>query len=250
MNVIKVRGVIIGEEIKGEANKRLTVLTKDLGKIYIHARGAKKLKSPFFAGTQLFSYSDFHVYEGCNFYSLTQVDMIRSFHALASDLEKISEAYYMAELLQKTCFLGEEHNDILKLFLNTLLTLEKNSPSPTLISRIFEIKFLELSGFLSPLHCAICGGENLLSFYLHHGECFCQNHLPKHTNAQIIPISTGIQQTFLHVLSHEHKAIFQFTLSEALEKQLFHILHALLRVHMDIDLKSRSFGISLGLGGM
>lgn len=247
MNVIKVRGVIIGEEIKGEANKRLTVLTKDLGKIYIHARGAKKLKSPFFAGTQLFSYSDFHIYEGCNFYSLTQVDMIRSFHTLASDVEKISEAYYMAELLQKTCFLGDEHNDILKLFLNTLLALEKSSPSPTLISRIFEIKFLELSGFLSPLHCAVCGGEDSLSFHLHQGESFCQNHLPQHINAKIIPLSNGIQQAFLHVLSHENKAIFQFTLSPTLEKHLFHMLQALLLMHMDIYLKSRSFGQSLNL---
>ena len=56
--VENIAGVILRETPIGEADKMMTVLTAKYGRISVFARGAKRLKSPLFTASQLFSYSE------------------------------------------------------------------------------------------------------------------------------------------------------------------------------------------------
>ncbi|MCL2610063.1 MAG: DNA repair protein RecO [Defluviitaleaceae bacterium] len=144
---IDVRGIILKEEVVGESDKNLTVLTKNMGKIYIRARGAKKPKSKFMIVSQ-FAYLDLVLYKGSGFYSLTQASLIESFYNLRLDYERLEVAFFVVKTLNEN-IIGEmeevESEAFLFLLVNSLYFLNKNF-SPSLVKSVFILKFLQLNG--------------------------------------------------------------------------------------------------------
>ncbi len=241
MSVEKIRGLIISETTKGESNKQLLILAKDRGLVWVSAKGARNTKSKLLAGTQLFSYGDFTLFDGKGFYSVTQVDLISSFYALRLDLECLAEAVYLGELLARTCQQDMAQNDVLQLALRAFSMLSKNTLPPALVSRIFEVKYLQLSGFLAE-GCAVCGAVDIPLFY-HHGEGVFCCHL--HRKSGDLPLLPAVQQAIFHVLNHEDNQIFGFQLSDHSLAQLDMVFGEMLEVHMGMRLKSRGFGKEL-----
>ncbi|WP_304507328.1 DNA repair protein RecO [Anaerotignum sp.] len=242
MGVVKLRGIVIGESQNGESSKRIQVLAKGVGRVMLSARGAKNTKSKLLSGTQLFSYCDFLAYEGKGFYSMTQADLIESFYGIRTDMDKLAEAVYLAELVDKTCPTGMEQDDTLRLLLYSLAALEKTQLPPRLISRIFEVKYLQISGFLSGEGCMVCGnGEESLFFSEKEGELLCKNHC----HGGEIPLLTAVQKAISFITQRDGNQIFAFALSDEAMVQMDGILRRYLEVHMGVRLKSREFSKEL-----
>ena len=243
MLITKIRGIIIGEQSCGESNKKLEVLGKDLGRIFIFAKGAKNIKGPFLAGTQLFCYCDFLVVESRGFYSLTQVDLIEQFYGISLDMEKLAETVYMGELISKTCPIGTEQDEVLRLFLDTLWVLEKGILQASLISRIFEVKYLQISGFLPEFACVICGqDEGTMYFHKEQGIFLCWSH---RIAGEEIPLLSSIATAISFIMCHNRKEIFGFYLSSEALIQLDQIMESYFKIHLGIYLKSRAFSKGL-----
>lgn len=242
MGVVELRGIVIAESQKGESNKRLLILAKGIGKVMLTARGAKNTKSKLLAGTQLFSYCDFLAFEGKGFYSLTQADLIESFYEIRMEMDKLAEAVYLAELVEKTCPEGMEQDETLRLFLYALAVLEKSKMPPRLISRIFEVKYLQISGLLSYEGCMVCGrGGESLFFHERDGEFLCREHC----HGGEIRLMPAVQKAFSFITQREGKQIFAFTLSAEALAQMDFVLQRYLEVHMGVRLKSREFSKEL-----
>ena len=92
--VFNVNGIVIKEMTAGETGKRILVITREHGKMLLSARGAKKITSKTMAGTQLFSYCEFTLFEGKGFYSVTQADVIESFYGISEDIEAYLDKYF------------------------------------------------------------------------------------------------------------------------------------------------------------
>ena len=143
----EIRGIVLKEMPKGETSKQIIVLAKEKGKIWITAKGARKQKSKLLAGTQLFCYGDFQVYESKKYYYVDQIDIIESFFDLRLDIDRLSQAMYIIDLVEKTAFVGMEQDNILQLLLKTLQILCKGKCIPELASRVFEMKFLQIGPY-------------------------------------------------------------------------------------------------------
>ena len=100
MGTEKLRGIVLREQARGESNKQIVLLAQGVGRVLLSARGARRAKSKLLAATQLFCYADFVVYEGKGFYSVTQAELKNSFYGLRLDMDKFSEAMYLAELTE------------------------------------------------------------------------------------------------------------------------------------------------------
>ncbi len=160
MNSFKGRGVVLNAMDVGESDKRLTLLLKEKGKIYVSARGARKPKSKFLAGTELFTYADFVLLDGGRFTVLSQVDVIESFYPIRQDYGALCAAAYFSELCHVFLPLDLPCDDILLFFLKTLSVLSKGRVNPGLLSCIFQLKLLQLNGFSPALsNCTHCGRE-------------------------------------------------------------------------------------------
>ena len=244
MENVNLRGIVIRELPSGESGKRLLVFAKGYGKVYVVARGAKNPKSKFLAGTQLFSYCDFQTYKGKGFYAVTQIDIIENFYPIRSDIEKMAYASYLVELTDKVVMARAEEDQILELLIRALWLISKSEENISLLVRIFELKLLQLAGFMPQIdECVICGRKDSLSYFsVEEGgtvcaDCACENlHFP---------ISSGSIRAINYVLDSDMKRMFQFRVSESVLHELTLITRRYIYVHISTHIQSTKFIDSL-----
>ena len=238
MSVICLRGIVLKQEDTGESGRQIVLLAKGEGKVRLSARGARNAKSKLLAGTQMFCYGDFMAYVGKGFYSVTQITLFESFYALRTDVEKLSEAVYLAELVEKTTPEGMAVDDVLEFLLYTLQIIAAGVLPPRLAGRIFEIKLLQLEGFLAEYGCMECGQEAGALYFCEQDASFCcAAH--RHGSGFFIPPAVGA--AFRHVMGAEGKAAFGFLLSDEALDVLDRVLSIYIAVHTGVHCKSRGF---------
>lgn len=154
MNV-KTQGVVIKRMNYGEADRILTVLTFDYGKIKAIAKGSRKILSKMGGSLEPFCLTDFIFHEGRSFYIVTSASVVQHFEEIHTKIEKTSKAFYIGELLDKFLEAEESHPQIFKLFVKYLEVL--NGDDDEILIPVFSAKILENLGFKPEtsvcLHC-------------------------------------------------------------------------------------------------
>ena len=79
MEEIKTMGLVIREQTMGEADKLLTVLTPEHGKILVTGKGVQSLRSRHMTSAQLFSYSSFVFKKSKKYFYISDSDMEECF---------------------------------------------------------------------------------------------------------------------------------------------------------------------------
>ncbi|MDR0405476.1 MAG: DNA repair protein RecO [Clostridiales bacterium] len=210
---ITVKGLIIKETIVGEANKIITILTPELGKIQAGAHGARSHKSKLIAGCQMFCYTAFVLTKKGDRYYVTSAEPYETFYALRLDLEKLALAAYFCDLLCGVTTDLHGAGEAARLALNTFYILTRQEGLP-LIKAVFELRLMSLSGFAPELSsCVLCGADGgLTGFSVNDGGTLCGGC--KQGGA----LSPGALAAMRHIVRCEPKRLFSFTVSgEVLE---------------------------------
>jgi len=158
LKLYKTNALVLRTKDYQEADRLVTLLTWEKGKISSIAKGARKTKSKLAAGVELFTHGNFLLYQGKNLDTVTQVEPLHKFYRLRGSLLYYGYGLYFAELLD--CFLVEsEPNPV---FCNMLLAawqaLETEKVYPPVLARAFEIKLMALLGYRPHLDgCMLCG---------------------------------------------------------------------------------------------
>ncbi|HBO60516.1 TPA: DNA repair protein RecO, partial [Candidatus Berkelbacteria bacterium] len=159
MAIFKTKGIILKRTNLGEADRILTILTQDRGKIRVVAKGIRKTLSKLAGNCELFTAGNFMLAEGRNLDILTSAEMTECFPGLRKNLKATQSAYYMAEIIEKRLPDDEPHEQIFNLFSECLSELDDNDQTiHPLILPFFEINFLSDTGFEPELYeCLACG---------------------------------------------------------------------------------------------
>ncbi|MGL5417147.1 MAG: DNA repair protein RecO [Clostridium sp.] len=168
MSLIKTSGVIIKSTDYKENDKIVWIYTKDFGKITAIAKGAKKSKNKLFSVTGSLCYGDYMLFKGKNMYNLQEGKIINSFKGLMNNLDKLTYASYICELID-ICINDGEKDDFLYLeFVKTLYLLDTDAIDYELLIRSFELKLLKATGYGINLdNCAICRKKIRSSKHIH-----------------------------------------------------------------------------------
>lgn len=242
MQTSEFQGLILKEEISGESSKKITLLAKDYGKIYLYAKGARKMNSDLFAVTNVFTYVELIACKKNSTYFVNQGDIIKNFHNISIDVFKLSEAVYISQLVERTALEDNEQNEILKLLYIALGKLEKGNLEPQLITRIFEVKFLQIMGFLPEINCIHCGDIEGLAFTKYNGEFCCGKHSKGEDK---IILNQAVYKAMEFIMKKPLAEIFNFQLDLLPYSQLNWITKRYIKIHLDLDLKSREFSSNL-----
>ena len=153
-----VKGIVLREKQSKESDKILTVLTAELGKITVVAKGACSRRSKVGASTQLMAYSELVLSEKHGWQYLMESSTIELFDGIRQDIELLSLGSYFAEIVEWVSGDTTESSAILSLLLNTLYALGTLHRPQLLVKAAFELKLMSLIGF-EPLFdgCSICG---------------------------------------------------------------------------------------------
>ena len=220
--VLKVKGIVIKESDTGEAGKRIVIITKEHGKMLLSARGAKKITSKTMAGTQLFSYCEFTLFEGKGFYSVTQADVIESFYGISEDIEALAYGAYILEITERASFEELENNEIFDLLLRTLFILSKGKYNPRLVAEIFIIRLVRDSGFMGDLECCQnCGKpfENGAWYSAYNEEFMCMECVGENG----MYIGKGALKAVKYIAESGLAGLFRFNVSAEVLEQLWQL---------------------------
>ena len=211
-------GLVLRETVTRDADKILTVLTPDRGRLSVIARGARRKGSRVAAACQLLAYSEMTLYEKGRWTMLDAADTIELFDGLRQDLTALSLAAYFAELTEAV---SDGSGDVLPLLLNALYALSVLHKPPQLVKPAFELRLMALSGF-EPLAdgCAVCGRPEPEKPVLDavHGVVCCAACREK--GGLAMPLSPAALAALRHVLYCPDKKLYSFTLDTPALRQL------------------------------
>lgn len=182
----KIKGIVIKEIAYKESSKIIEIITKD-GIYSVIAKGAKRIKSPLFSGTNFLCYGEFCIYEKSNLSILKSVDLISNYKNILKDIITISAATYLINL---TVQVYKQNDDklIFDLLLSSLNKINDNI-NPLGIVNIFEIKLLKFLGLHLDLdNCRVCGSNDVVYLSLDYSGVLCKNCTSSKTNPKIIKL--------------------------------------------------------------
>lgn len=154
----RVEAIVLKRTDHGEADRLLTLLTPDRGKLRAIAKGARKPSSRKSGHVELFTHCALMLAKGHALDVVTQADTIDSFIELRDQLDRVGYAYYLAELVERFTEEATENQPIYDLLLRALGWLAVASTKPDLLARFFELRLLQFVGYRPQLfECLHCG---------------------------------------------------------------------------------------------
>ena len=130
-------GVVIRQSDLGEADRIVTIFTQDLGKLRVVAKGVRRPKSRVGGHLELLYQVGFSAAYGRSLDVVTEAQTVRIFSALSRDLERLSQAVYMCDLLDAFTAERSPNYPLYLLALSSLGWLESKN-DPWLLVRYFE----------------------------------------------------------------------------------------------------------------
>ena len=233
-----VTGMVLNTMPISEYDKRITILTKERGKITAFARGARRPNSSLLAATNPFCFGEFELFEGKSSYNVSKATIHNYFRELVSDVDAAYMGFYFLEFADYCCQENNDEKEMLRLLYQSLRALSSPALSKELVRVIFELKAMTINGegpdVFSCMHCK--STEHIDYFSIKRCGIFCSKCKARQNTRKIHPstryamqfvISTNIEKLFTFQLSEEVLSEFQEIMSEYLQIYLKHSFKSL-----------------------
>jgi len=238
MATFKTKGIILKRSNLGEADRILTIYTKDFGKIKVVGKGIRKIKSKLAGNLELFCLDDLMIAEGRNLDIVCGAVTEKCFYNLRNDLKATHTAYYLSDVIDKLSDEEEPHKEVYEL-LDDLLS-EINGENAAILLPFFEIKFLSEMGYKPELfHCVICkgkiqNGKNYFDF--NEGGLVCEE-----CNKNQISISEKAIKLLRLFLMHNISHVKKIKIDSKILKEVEKIAQNYLKINSQKEFKSERF---------
>lgn len=149
-------GIILKRRDTAEDSRIYHVYTKECGKIEAAAQGVHKIKSKLAGHLEPLTLGEFMFANGHNMERLIQARMQNSFKNLKTDLTKLGQAGYAADLVDLLTKQNVKDEKVYGLLAKTLEILDQESSTANL-EQIFAVKLMQFLGFELMLdRCILC----------------------------------------------------------------------------------------------
>ncbi|MCR5784062.1 MAG: DNA repair protein RecO [Eubacterium sp.] len=239
-DLILVTGMVINTIPVGEYDKRLTILTKEKGKIQAFARGAKRPNSSFSAAAAPFVFGKFYLRSGKSAYNLSKAEIKTYFEEISTDLDAV---YYGSYFLELADYYGVENQGAqkqLNLMYLSLKALLNEKFSNRLIRVIYELKTLVINGeYPEVFKCCVCGKEDDLKYFSPaRGGAVCSSCGPVPGG---ILMEGSALYTLQYIISSDIDKLYTFEVKENVLHNLELIMKDYFRFYIDRDFRSTVF---------
>lgn len=147
MHGFKTEGIVLKRRNLGEADRILTVFSRQLGKISVLAKGVRRITSRRSGNVELLNRVLMYLHQAKTFLILTEASSLDTFQKIKTDLTLSTYAYHIIEIVDKLSAENQENRILYEYLVEVLRRLERK-PRQILI-RAFEVKILSNLGFVS-----------------------------------------------------------------------------------------------------
>ena len=228
----RIEAIIMHRSDVGEADRLLTVLSRERGKLRLNAKGARKVGSRKSGHVELFVRSKMLIAKGHGDIDIvSQVETIDAYRRLREDLTRSTYAHYAVELIDAFAEEGSEQPELFDLLADGLKWITETDNLP-LTARYFEMKLLTLAGFQPQVFYCAGRGETLQEiasdeFYGWSpaaGGVLCPQHAQDRSDSS--RLSLGALKVLRHALRTDYTS---FTTSQLRETVLSEVEQVMLR---------------------
>ncbi|GAW93429.1 DNA repair protein RecO [Calderihabitans maritimus] len=245
MRLYKAEGVVIRGRDYGEADRIITLYSRQHGKVDAIAKGVRKPKSRMRGGVQLFTFSSFLLYPGRTLDTVTQCEIIEPFTLLREDLTRFAYASYLVELVNSLVPERDANEKLFFLLLASLHLLTREDPEVSV--RFFEIRLLSLLGYRPQLqNCVQCGKfvpDKSIKFSVRLGGVLCRDCSPEDKSA--FSISKGALTVLDQLTKIDPRRIGRLKISVPMRQELERMLCEYILYRAERQLKSLDFIFNL-----
>jgi DNA repair protein RecO (recombination protein O) len=156
---LKVDAVVLRHSDWGEADRLLTLYSREQGKLRAIAKGVRKIQSRKAGHLEPFTRTTIMLAKGQDLWIVTQAEAANLYQPIREDLQKMAQAAYVVELLDRFTYEEGQNWQLYKLLTETLERLS-SSNDDFIPVKYYEMRLLELLGYRPLLfECAACGEE-------------------------------------------------------------------------------------------
>ena len=198
----------------GDYDKRITLLSKERGKITAFARGARRPNSQLLAATNPFAFGQFELYEGRSTYNLVKAEITNYFRELTMDLEAAYYGFYFLEFADYYAVENENATEMLKLLYQSLRALESDAYLNRLVRCIYELKILTINGeYPNVFSCRKCKKEEDLGWFsAKYAGTLCSECK---NEENVIRLDESTLYTMQYIITSSIEKLYTFQVSEA-----------------------------------
>lgn len=235
-NEILVTGMVLLGASVNDYDKRLVILTRERGKITVFAKGAKKPRSAFVAGSRPFCFGTFTIYEGRTAYNLISMDIQNYFEEITMDMDVVYYGFYFLEMAEYFTTENMRAEQELLLLYQSLRALKNNRIDNRLVQRIYELKMLAIHGeYPNVFSCMYCGREEQLDGYSPSADgmvCGCCSCGDK------IKLLTSTVYTMQYIITAEIGKLYTFCVKPEVLQELGMVLNRFMQKHVGKEFNS------------
>ncbi len=213
--MLTTEALVIRDMNIGEADKLLTLLSKEYGVIRAFASGVKNMKNKKFSGCSPLSYSSFTLVKAGDTYKIREAACLNSFFSAGRDVVAFALSQYFCEL---AAFLAPSEipaGEFLRLMLNSLHFLVNKKMSVTLLKAVTELRMTSLAGYTPDLvACAGCAcyQDEHMVFDVQTGELFCRDCARGSSYEKAV--SPTVLTTLRHIVYAPFEKLYRFSIPE------------------------------------
>ena len=141
-DLITTPGMVLSGFDHQEYDKRLVILTSDIGKVTVFARGVRRQNSKFMGMTDPFVFGEFKLFAGKSAYNLSGLDVSNYFEGIRLDMERMCYASYFADLADYSVKENMDGKSVLLLLFRSLQALETGSIDNKLVRAVYELRMV------------------------------------------------------------------------------------------------------------
>ena len=202
METFTIEAVVLKTDDFGDANRVVTLFTKEFGKVEANAYGCRRSRSPLSGAMQMFNHISAQLVHGAKVDTIREADIIHFYDALTKDLERLAYASFLFEIINRMSFPRQQEIATFNLLTKSLPALNKRNPK--IAALIGVCQFMETSGVqLNFSRCVHCGieifGDAAIS--LLDGGAVCMDCLE--TAQDIRPYPEALRKTFETMLGFD-----------------------------------------------
>lgn len=176
----RAEAIVLRTHKLGEADRIITFLTRERGKVRAVAKGVRRTKSKFGARLEPFSRVDLLLHEGKNLHIITQAESLNAYgQDLAIDYTLWTAGQTMLETADRLVSEESVANEAQYLLLvGALRTLVRGEHDSTLVLDAYLLRALSLAGYSPTLDaCIVCGISGAQPFFhVPSGGAICFDH--------------------------------------------------------------------------
>ena len=239
---LRAEAIVLRHSDWGEADRILTLYTRQMGKVKGIAKGARKMRSRKAGHIEPFTHVDLQLARGRDLFIVTQAEALDPYLRLRDDLVRVGYASYIVELLDRFTYEEDENPSLFRLLADTLSRLNLE-PDPTLAIRYYEIRLLDLLGYRPQLFkCANCEAEIQPEdqyFSASQGGVLC----PKcgQTAADVRPVSMQALKYLRHFQRSSYSQAMRARLTPSLNRELEQLMQHYLTYILERGLNTPAF---------